>query len=168
MASTVVDSPVVAVAVPFETPSGRRVFSAAIRPATGSLRIYLDTVVPLAGRTYLIDELGNVVVSGLSGERIDVTRALTAGALLRLDAASGEFETDGIAVTYVRERVPGTPWHVILTTPSALLYEPVEDGSDVSWLLFAAFAFSGLVGLILYFRLARSHAVADDSAHSTR
>ena len=33
------------------------------RPDTGSLRIYFDTVIPLSGRTYLVDAMGNVVVS---------------------------------------------------------------------------------------------------------
>ena len=58
VASATTSSPSVAVAVPFDTSSGRRVFSGAFRPDTGSLRIYFENAIPLAGRTYLIDEKG--------------------------------------------------------------------------------------------------------------
>jgi diguanylate cyclase (GGDEF)-like protein len=164
VASAVSSQAVVALAVPFDTPSGRRVFSGAIRPSSGSLRIYFNTVIPLAGRTYLIDRMGNTVVSGKSGERADLTPTLTPGQLLHLDEPVGTFESDGTSLTYVREPVEGTAWHVILTTPSSILYAPVEGGSHVSWMLFVAFAFTGLVGLVLYFRLARLHSAASTTA----
>ncbi|HWM22241.1 MAG TPA: diguanylate cyclase [Ilumatobacteraceae bacterium] len=164
VASAVSSQAVVALAVPFDTPSGRRVFNGAIRPSTGSLRVYFDTVIPLAGRTYLIDRMGNTVVSGKSGERADLTPTLTPGQLLQLDESIGALESDGTSLTYVREPVAGTAWHVILTTPSSILYAPIEGGSHVSWLLFVAFAFTGLVGLVLYFRLARLHSAASTTA----
>jgi diguanylate cyclase (GGDEF)-like protein len=157
-------SPVIAVAVPFDTSSGRRVFSGALRPDTGSLRIYFDTVIPLSGRTYLVDGNGNVVVTGESGSVSDLPPMLTAGGLLRLDESVGTYESDGRSFVYVRESVAGAPWHVILTTPSETLYAPIAGASDVSWALLAAFAVTGLVGLVLLFRLARAHALAAATA----
>ena len=164
VASATTSSPVVAVAVPFETPSGRRVFSGAVRPDTGSLRTYFDTVIPLGGRTYLVDAMGNIVVTGKSGDMSQVPPMLTAGGLNRLNLGFGTFESSDRSFVYVREPVDGTPWHVILTTPSATLYAPVEGASHVSWMLLSAFAMTGLVGLVLMFRLARARARAAATA----
>jgi diguanylate cyclase (GGDEF)-like protein len=163
-ASATTSSPVVAIAVPYETPSGRRVFSGAVRPDTGSLRIYFDTIIPLSGRTYLLDEMGNIVVAGKSGDPADLPPMLTAGGLLRLDEPEGTFESEAGSFVYVRQAVAGTPWHVILTTPGASLYKPIERAPRDSWLLFAALAVTGVVGLVLFSRLSRAHAVAAATA----
>jgi diguanylate cyclase (GGDEF)-like protein len=140
------------------------VFSAALRPATGALRTYLDTVIPLSGRTYLVDEKGNIVATGKSGEIADLPPRLTAGGLLRLDESVGTYESEGRSFVYVREPVAGTPWHVILTAPSVTLYAPIAGASHVPWALLSAFAITGLVGLVLLFRLARAHALAAATA----
>jgi GGDEF domain-containing protein len=68
LASAATSTPVIAVAVPFETTSGRRVLSGAFHPGTGSLGTYFDTVIPIGGRTYLVDALGNIVVAGETAE----------------------------------------------------------------------------------------------------
>ena len=163
VASGATSSAVVAVAVPFETPSGRRVFSGAVRPDTGSLRIYFDTVIPLGGRTYLVDQKGNIVVTGKSGDVAKLPPMLTAGGILRLDRGAGTYESGDRSFIYVHERVSGTPWNVILTTPSTILYAPIGGASEVSWALLAAFAVTGLAGLILMFRLARARARAAET-----
>lgn len=168
VASATTSSPVVAVAIPFETPSGRRVFSGAVRPDTGSLRTYFDTVIPLGGRTYLVDQKGNIVVTGKSGDASQVPPLLSAGGVLRLGQSVGTYASGDRSFVYVRETVTGTPWSVILTTPSTTLYAPIEGASRVSWALLAAFAATGLVGLILMFRLARARARASETArHDT-
>ncbi len=95
VASAATSSPVVAVAVPFETPSGRRVLSGAVRPDTGSLRTYFDTVIPLGGRTYLVDRKGNIVVTGKSGDLTKLPPMLTAGGLLRLSQTVGTYAVRG-------------------------------------------------------------------------
>jgi diguanylate cyclase (GGDEF)-like protein len=89
---------------------------------------------------------------------------LTAGGLLRLDRPEGTFESEQESFVYVRQPVAGTPWHVILTTPSAALYEPVEHAPRDSWLLFSAFAVAAMIGLLLFSRLANAHAVAAATA----
>ena len=168
VAAATTSSPVVAVAVPFETSTGRRVFSGGVRPDTGSLRIYFDTVIPLSGRTYLVDAMGNVVVTGKSGDITQMPPMLTAGGLNRLNRSVGTFESSDQTFVYIREPVAGTPWNVILTTSSATLYAPVAGASHVSWALLAAFGITGVVGLILMFRLARAHARAAATArHDT-
>ena len=168
VASATTSSPVVAVAVPFETPSGRRVFSGAVRPDTGSLRTYFDSVIPLGGRTYLVDQKGNIVVIGKSGDVSQLPPMLTPGGLSRLSQGVGTYQSTDRSFVYVRVRVTGTPWSVILTTPSTTLYAPIGRASHVSWALLAAFAVTGLVGLILMYRLARARARASETArHDT-
>jgi diguanylate cyclase (GGDEF)-like protein len=162
--SLAISEPVIAVAVPFETSSGRRVLSGAFSLDTDSLGTSFNTVIPLAGRTYLIDDKGDVIASGESITTDASPHALTKAELLDLDQPVGSFARGGQWLTYVREAVAGTRWHIILVTPSATLYKAVEGSSQVSWVLFTAFAASGLIGLVLLSRLARARALAAATA----
>jgi diguanylate cyclase (GGDEF)-like protein len=153
--------PLIAVAVPFETASGRRVFSGTFALGAGSLGTSFDTVIAL-GRVYLIDDDGAVVLSGESGVTSASLHALTRSELIGLDKSVGSFARAGVSLTYAREPVGGTGWHLIVVTPSATLFQSVEGSSQAAWTLFAAFATSGLIGLVLLSRLAlaRSNAAA--------
>jgi diguanylate cyclase (GGDEF)-like protein len=156
--------PVIAVAVPFDTSSGRRVFSGAFALDTVRLGISFSEVIPVAGRAYLIDDAGEIIMSGASDMTSESPRALTRAELLGLDQPSGSFARGGEWLTFVREPVAGTSWHVVLITPTARLFQAVDGSSHVSWTLFAAFAASGLVGLVLLSRLSRARAIAAATA----
>ena len=162
--STTTSEPVIAVAVPFDTSSGRRVFSGTFAFGTDSIATSFDTVIPLTGRAYLIDDKGEIVLSGESGTTSASPRALTRAELLSLDQPVGSFARGGVWLTYVREPVRGTTWHVILITATATLYQAIDGSSQVSWFLFAAFAASGLIGLILLSRLAHARSLAAAAA----
>ena len=162
--STTTSESVIAVAVPFETSSGRRVFSGAFAFGTDSIGNSFDTVIPLTGRAYLIDDKGEIVLSGDSGTTSASTHPLTRAELLSLDQPVGSFARGGVWLTYVREPVAGTTWHVVLITASATLYQAIDGSSQVSWLLFAAFAASGLIGLVLLSRLAHARSLAAATA----
>ena len=161
--STTAES-VIAVAVPFETSSGRRVFSGAFAFGSDSIGNSFETVIPLTGRAYLIDDQGGIVLSGDSGTTATSPHALTRAELLSLDQPVGSFARGGVWLTYVRASVAGTAWHVVLVTPSATLYQAVDGSSQVSWVLFAAFAASGLIGLALLSRLAHARSLAAATA----
>ena len=163
-ASAATSEPVIAVAVPFDTSSGRRVFSGAFALDSSSLGASFNTIIPLAGRAYLIDDKGDVITSGESITASASPHSLTRAELLGLDQPVGSFARGGQWLTYVREPVAGTPWHIVLVTPSATLYQAVEGSSQVSWVLFTAFAGSGLVGLLLLSRLARARSLAAATA----
>jgi diguanylate cyclase (GGDEF)-like protein len=69
---------------------------------------------------------------------------------------------------YVSNPVPGSTWHIILTTPEAKLLAPLHAGERAAWQLFGAFAAAiallvliGLVAVISVLRLA--HARAHDA-----
>ena len=162
--SAATSEPVIAVAVPFDTSSGRRVFSGEFSLDTDSLGASLNTVIPLAGRAYLIDDKGDVITSGETITTEASPNALTRAELLDLDQPVGSYARGGQWLTYVREAVAGTRWHIILVTPSATLYKAVEGSSDVSWALFTAFAASGLLGLLLLASLARARSLAAATA----
>ena len=155
--------PLIAVAVPFETASGRRVFSGTFALGPSSLGTSFDNVIAL-GRVYLIDDDSRVVLSGESDATSASLHALTRSELIGLDQSVGSFARAGVVLTYVREPVPGTGWHLILVTPSAVLYQSIEGSSQVSWALFAAFAASGLIGLVLLSRLALARSIAAATA----
>jgi diguanylate cyclase (GGDEF)-like protein len=156
--------PVVSVAVPFDTPSGARVFSGTFALGASSLAASFDAIIPFAGRSYLVDDKGEVAVAGESDAGSASPDALTKAQLLGLDQATGSFARGAVWLTYVREPVAGTPWHVVLITPSARLYEAVDGSSQVSWALFGGFAASGLIGLVLLSRLARARSIAAAAA----
>ncbi len=99
-----------------------------------------------------------------SGTTATSPHALTRAELLSLDQPVGSFARGGVWLTYVRESVAGTAWHVVLVTASATLYEAVDGSSQVSWVLFAAFAASGLIGLALLSRLAHARSLAAATA----
>ena len=48
--------------------------------------------------------------------------------------------------------------------PSATLFQPIDGSTHVSWVLFAAFAASGLVGLVLLSRLSNARSIAAATA----
>jgi diguanylate cyclase (GGDEF)-like protein len=155
--------PLIAVAVPFETASGRRVFSGTFALGAGSLGTSFDTVIAL-GRVYLIDDEGAVILSGEAGATSASLHALTRSELIGLDQFAGSFARAGVSLTYAREPIVGTGWHLLLVTPSATLFQSVDGSSQVSWTLFAAFAISGLIGLVLLSRLARARSNAAATA----
>ena len=89
--SAAMAEPVIAVAVPFETSSGRRVFSGAFALSTGSLGNYFDTIVSLTGGRYLIDDKGEIVVASESDTTSTASHALTRAELRVLDQPVGSF-----------------------------------------------------------------------------
>ena len=163
--SATMAEPVIAVAVPFETSSGRRVFSGAFVLSTGSFGNYFDTIVSLTGSRYLVDDKGEIVVAGAPDSTSTASsNGLTRAELRGLDQPVGSFARGGEWFNYVREPVAGTPWDVVLIIPSATLFQPVDGSSHVSWVLFAAFAASGLVGLVLLSRLSHARSIAAATA----
>ena len=141
--------PVVAFAVPYQTPHGRRVFSGAYEIASTPLADYLGDAIPTAsGVLYLVDT-GGLVVAG-NRPPSDGLAALgsqhpaLAAALSRRPA--GGFRSGGQDWFYTSRVVDGTPWRLVLAVARADLYRPVEGpGRWVPWLVLVAFALAALL-----------------------
>lgn len=152
--------PAVAVAVPFETAWGRRVFSGAFSPATSPLGAYLGSVVTASGGAgYLTDHSGDLLASG-QGPAAPPEAALA--------APNGVTQIDvGPTPTVVAaSAVEGTPWRVMLAVPSATLLAPVEQGRWGPWALLGALALSGVLVVVLFMSLRRARAEAFHTART--
>ena len=179
--STVVPSaalglPIVAFAVPFDTPAGRRVFSGGFDASTTPLASFLSGAVPITpNQTYLVDATSAVVASNaghttavrtLDDEDPALAKALRS-------APSGMIAGAGGTRYFTSSPVPGTTWRIILAVPSAKLHAPVNGIRSLAlWLMAIALAIGGLVIGVLVIRLTDKSAEAavarDQALQATR
>ena len=147
--------PITAVAVPYDTPSGRRVFSGAFSPSTAPLGRFVDAVVPVGGGAgTLIDRAGNVLAGG-SRLRPQTAFAGWPDGVFAYEAA------DGTAMTAAVASVDDTPWRVVLTAPTDGLHAPVEGAAAwMAWALLAALACFAIVTIGSLLRLGDARAEA--------
>ncbi len=149
--------PITAVAVPFDTPAGRRVFSGAFSAAAAPIGSYMNSVVPITGGSgFLIDQTGHVL-AGTAGPGTT-------------DAVDFAGKTDGIvaydtgdstSMTAAIASVDGTPWRVVLVAPSEGLHAPLNGPHAwTSWALLAVLAACSAVSIALLLRLGSARAEA--------
>ena len=135
--SAVGGTPVVAIAVPFETPHGVRIFSGGFSIAETPIgRPYLANVTPIEGtRVYLVDASSKPLGSNLDDPATvhpkdnDLFAALSS-------RAEGTFAL-GEDIASV-EPVEGTPWRIAVAVPSESLFDPIGGWSLwAPWIIFA-------------------------------
>jgi hypothetical protein len=127
--------PVAAVAVPFWTPNGRRVFSGAYDLAHSPLSAYLANFHPVpSARAAILDANGRIV------------------------ASDGRAPSRGKESTVVAEiPVAGTPWKVRASVSEPQLLAPVGGARTwLPWLILAALAALGAVAITLASRRRRA------------
>ena len=129
--SAALGTPIVAFAVPFDTPAGRRVFSGGFDVWSTPLASFLAGAVPITpNQTYLVDALDAVVTSngasGPSGATLTDHDPALARAFSR--APSGRVTADGVTRYFTSSPVAGTSWRLVLAVPVGKLHAPV-DGS---------------------------------------
>lgn len=148
--------PVVAVATPFETPAGRRVFSGAYSVGEGPIGAFLANASSLKGnRFWLVDLHGKIVAASVTTGGADLRGVLDAEAH---GEATGTYRgADGDEV-YAVAKVAGAPWRVVSTVPSEVLYSAVGGGALLTWLTVAVLIGAGVFILGLIARLSfREH-----------
>jgi diguanylate cyclase (GGDEF)-like protein len=145
--------PVVAVAVPFETPFGRRVFSGGAQLDHSPLAAFLADALPYKGaRAYLMDAKGFVMVSGGSHAAAVASPPDTHG-------RAGAISIAGTEYRFAEAPVAGTPWHLVTVTPSWQLFAPLTGWKHwVPWFILSAFALAAVAALWLLSRLMRQKA----------
>ncbi len=132
--SAVRNEPVIAVAVPFDSAAGRRVFSVAYDPNSTPLRTLLKNTTPITGaRVVLLDSKNQIVAANTTQtETPDDARISSSRA-----ASSGVVGNNYFSVQPVR----GTPWRIGITLPTTALYEPLAPG----WVWVAVLVMFGLI-----------------------
>ncbi len=145
--------PIVALAVPFETPFGRRVFSGGVLISETPLESYLASALPFKdARAYLLDTERNVIVSG--GSQVATLKLPP-----EVHEASGNLVAAGTQYRFVSVAVAGTPWRLLTLAPSSQLLAPLSGpGRWLPWVVLSAFALVSAAALGLLRRLMRHKA----------
>ena len=140
---------VIEFAIPYETPSGRRIFvtGSPTQPFADFLAVSLGNLPTEFGdaETAMVDSNGVVLggdnLSSPVGEKLDDTDLLEA----LENEAYGDYGGDRYFASSVIEN---TPFKIVLDTSEDDLYDSIT-GRTVSWLIFGAFALALIGGLFL-------------------
>ncbi|CAN5546131.1 hypothetical protein BH23CHL6_BH23CHL6_06170 [soil metagenome] len=146
-------APLVAIATPFDTPSGRRVVSGGYHLSHTPLTAYLAAAIPFsAGEVFLVDG-GGVLVATNDAERgagdllADAQPALMNAMSAR---SNGVYSDEAGAHYFAAESIPGTTLRLVATVPSESLYQPLSGPVQwVPWIVLGCLA----VGTIYLLRL---------------
>ena len=144
---------IVAFAVPFDSPSGRRVFSAGHRLGETPLTPFIGNALSLrTSRVLLLD--GDDIVIASSDVAIVIGNALAVGSDLREAADTGGYhQVDGHETFSVVDDVAGTGWRLVFTVDAAELFATVSGpGRWVPWGILAAFCAASVAALALWRR----------------
>jgi diguanylate cyclase (GGDEF)-like protein len=155
LASPGLKESVTAIAVPFQTPTGRRVLSIAYGVRSADLGVFVNHAI-----TYPQHEV--VLLDG--GEKLlAASPRLGTGALRQVDpalaraashASHGPVPGARAPSSFTSAAVPGTHWRVVLSVPDSKLFSSIGGlASVIPWAVFAIVTlFSGLL-MVLFARL---------------
>jgi diguanylate cyclase (GGDEF)-like protein len=150
--------PVVAFAIPFTTPVGRRVFSGAFQVAKTPLGEYMSHLLVTPGhRVYLIDARDNLIAASTrfaSGEKLgQADPGLAARAQTR---TAGSYSTAHGVQWFETAKIADTPWRIVISVPAAALFANVDAGEWLAWIALIGLTVAGLIIIAIGLRLARS------------
>jgi len=146
-------APVVGIAVPYNTASGRRIVSGVIRVDGPSLTSLLQTSVSLqTSALYLVDRHGDVIADGvlLKGGITPFAQVAPALARALAQGASGTFRDGGGNAFFATSPVDATGWRLITVVGTGTLYQSIDAGETSSRLLLGAFWFATLLAALWY------------------
>ncbi|MHB8235515.1 MAG: sensor domain-containing diguanylate cyclase, partial [Solirubrobacteraceae bacterium] len=147
--------PVMAVAVPYPTPQGRRVFSVAYRAAGSTLDAFVDhTIAYRQHEVFLVDPAGRLLAASPRTGAPSLPAADRRLADAVAHSPAGSFTDGKTPSTFASAAVPGTAWRLVVAVPNSHLYNSITGWSHVvPWLVFALVT---LLGLVLIALLSRS------------
>jgi diguanylate cyclase (GGDEF)-like protein len=147
--SAVNGAPVVAFAVPFNTPAGRRVFSGAYTVNDTPLGAFLSATTTLKNAVLYLTDGANTVLAS------NAALTQTAESLLQRDAdlgtaaakgKEGTYKAGSVGFTFDKVAVPGTSWSLLIAAPNSSVYVAVNGTSHwLPWLILAGLSL--LIGL---------------------
>ncbi|MBM2619426.1 PAS domain S-box protein [Actinoplanes sp. LDG1-06] len=164
--SAVRGEPVVAFAVPFDSMSGRRVFSGAVAVRDSPLSAYLSSALSLSGaQIQLVDSTGSIVAAN---RRLDAEIPTLAGENRPLAAAvqqqeHGRYQAGGQWWRYASAPIKGTPWRLSATVSENVLFAAQADNEIAGR---AALLGAAAVGLLVVAAIVRARRSRQDLATS--
>jgi diguanylate cyclase (GGDEF)-like protein len=149
--------PLVGFAVPYDTPSGRRVFSGAYLIGDTPLAALLnDTTTLTNAQLYLIDDTSTVFAS-------NVAQPPSAQTLTQRDrqlgtavakASTGSYKSGSTPYTFVKTAIPGTPWTYVIAAPTSGVFISIGGSSHwLPWLILGLLSILILLAAWLTIRL---------------
>lgn len=147
--------PVTAVAVPFATAHGRRVFSAAYPVSDSALKALVDHTIPYRPHeVVLVDGAGRLVAASPRTSASTLADLDPALARAAVHASLGTVAGAPVPTTFTAAPVPGTPWRLLIAVPDSKLYVSISGAARyVPW---AVFGIVGVLGALLVALLTRS------------
>lgn len=146
---------VIAIAVPFSTPQGRRVFSAAYPVSRSTLDAFVAHAIAYRQHEVLLaDSAGRLVAASPS-----TAAATLAAADLALERAAARSSLGSVALarvptTFTAARVPGTPWRLLIAIPDSKLFSSIAGWTRIiPWIVFALVSIFGVALVALFSRL---------------
>ncbi|GIH95949.1 ATP-binding protein [Planobispora siamensis] len=120
-----------AIAVPFATPQGQRIFSGGFIVADSPLGNYLrEAIAPPGGYAYLVDRFGDVVATTRNpgAQVISLSRFAPQLAAALRQGSSGDYQRAGQEWHYTSASVWPDSWRLVIVAPHQRLYaEPDEE-----------------------------------------
>lgn len=152
--SAVRHEPVVAIAVPFQTPYGRRVFSPAYPVAGSVLTIFVNNALAQKHhRALLIDASGMIIAASPRATTTTLHGTDPELAAAVAHRSYGEVKLDGQTTTFVVAPVAGAPWRIVLDLPNGTLFGSIDGWAMwLPWLVFAAISILALTILLMFSR----------------
>lgn len=152
--------PVVAYAVPFETPFGRRVLSGAFDVSTTPLSDHIQNALPYAGgEVYLVDATGELVASNVPLAHFLRTFAAADHGLAAASALSpsGRYQRDGVWRWFTTSPVAGSSLVMVASAPESVMYLPISGASEwLPWIVIVALGLGSIYTVRVLFALHRS------------
>lgn len=150
--SPVTGTSVTSIAVPFQTPQGRRVI-AADYPASG---LALDALVDHAisypqHEVFLTDANGQVIAASPSvlGSTLGAADPWLATAARR--SSHGPVPDEAVPTTFTAAGVPGTTWRMLIAVPNSRLYISIAGWTRViPWVIFGLVTMLGVLIVVLF------------------
>ncbi len=167
-------TPVTAIAVPFATAQGRRVFSAAYNASSSALGRFVEHTVPYhQHEVLLVDGNGRVVAASPATSATTLAQADPALAHAAAHASRGTVPGARTPTTFAEEPVPGTPWRLLIAVPNSRLYASIAGWTQLTpWLVLALLSILGALLVALFARSladrARLTALSSTLAHVAR
>jgi signal transduction histidine kinase/DNA-binding response OmpR family regulator len=161
------DIPIIAIAVPFATPEGRRVFVVGYRAAGGVLSIFVQhTIVQKQHEVLLVDAAGNIIAA--SPQTAATTLAAVSPSLARdvARASHGSVTLGGQASQFVVAPVLGTPWRDVIAEPNSILFASI--GGWTLWLPWIVFGIISLLAFVVLGLFSRTLAARAEALEASQ
>jgi len=146
--SAVTGLPVVGFAVPFQTTSGRRVFSGATLVEDTPIAPFIRNATPFRTASTVVVDAGGIIIA--SNQPATAGRPLSQAnpEMARISAPTSYYGSGAQRRYLSQSPIPGTPWKLVFVVGTDELFAPLEGGAlYLPWLALGAFAVAAILAL---------------------